>query len=112
MYEIWLMLNILWELLLPIMPLVLILFVIWAGLMMRAGLSPVVNWSRGLGQSLMVGVVAGVVAFFGLPAALKSGLSEMGYWADWLTLCGLALGACALVAVLLWPIMAARRPAH
>jgi hypothetical protein len=33
----------------------------------------------------------------------------MGYWADWLTLVGLSVAAGALVAAVLWPILAARR---
>ncbi|MBP7131994.1 MAG: hypothetical protein KBA70_04450 [Aquabacterium sp.] len=112
MYEVWLMLNIFWEILRPVLPVLLVVLVIWLGLMLRAGSGKTTNWTGGLSRSLLVGVVVAVLAFFVLPGALKSDLSEMGYWADWLTLIGLSAGAGAVVAALLWPIFAARRTAR
>ena len=109
MYEIWLMLNIAWEILLPIMPVVVVLLLVWVGLMARATFGGAANWAGGLGRALLIGVVVAVVAFFVIPGALKSNLSEMGNWAAWLTLVGLSMAAGALVAAVLWPILAARR---
>jgi hypothetical protein len=112
MYEIWLMMNIAWELLLPAMPVVVALILAWVALMLRARFSGAASWGGGLGRALLIGLVVAVVAFFTVPGALKSSLSEMGYWADWLTLLGLSVAAGAVVAVLLWPILSVRRQAH
>lgn len=112
MYEIWLMINIVWELLLPAMPGLVVLLLAWVALMARARFSGAANWGGGLGRALLIGLVVAVVAFITVPGSVKSGLSEMGYWADWLTLLALSLAAGAVVAVLLWPILAVRRQAH
>ncbi len=68
MYEIWLMLNIAWEILLPIMPVVVVLLLVWVGLMARATFGGAANWAGGLGRALLIGVVVAVVAFFVIPA--------------------------------------------
>lgn len=112
MYEIWLMMNIVWELMLPAMPVLVVLLLAWVALMARARFSGGVSWRGGLGRAMLIGLVVAVVAFFTVPASLKSGLSEMGYWADWVTLLGLSGAAGAIVTVLLWPILSVRRPAH
>ncbi len=112
MYEIWLMMNIVWELMLPAMPVLVVLLLVWVALMARARFTGGVSWRGGLGRAMLIGLVVAVVAFFTVPASLKSGLSEMGYWADWVTLLGLSGAAGAIVTVLLWPILSVRRPAH
>jgi len=46
-----------------------------------------------------------------LPSLSKSSLSDMGYWLDWATLLGMAVGLGVAAAVLLWPLLA-RVPAR
>ena len=51
MYEIWLMLNSAWEILLPIMPVVVVLLLVWVGLMARATFGGAADWAGGLGRA-------------------------------------------------------------
>jgi len=44
MYEIWLMMNIAWELMLPAMPVLVVLLLAWVALMVRARFSGGVSW--------------------------------------------------------------------
>lgn len=90
MYEIWLMLNILWEIALGVWPLLLLTAVLWLALMGAASRAAGAHWRAGLPPALIMGVIAAMAAFLLVPGALRSTLSDMGYWLDWATLSGLA----------------------
>lgn len=106
MYEIWLGLNIFWEIALTQLPLIvgwlLVLAVLGGAALFKARHA----LCRAFMPALMVGVLVLVAAFFVLPGLTQSSLAEMGYLVDWLTLAGLAVAAGALVALPLWPVLA------
>jgi hypothetical protein len=112
MYEIWLMLNIVWETLLAAWPLVLVLLLVFAGLtwaaLSRRGAAWRAAWPVALGGAAGVGVLT----FLALPSLTRSSLGELKYWVDWLALAGLAGGFAIVTAALLLPLAALlkRRP--
>lgn len=109
MYEIWLMLNIVWEMAVDLWPLLLLLAVLWlallAGTWRRAG----THWRAALPLALGVFAATALVAALLLPGWTRSTLSEMGYWVDWAMLLGLAAAAGALAGGFVWPMVAAWR---
>lgn len=107
MYEIWLMLNIVYEIALTIWPLLAVGLALWLALLWLA--------RRRLGQgawrpAALVGAGAALVLFFSVPGLTQSSLSNMGYWVDWANLLAVALGLGVLAGVLAWPLLALRRP--
>ena len=106
MYEIWLAMNIVYEIALDLWPALLPLLLVWLAVLL-------INRQR-LGQVawttlLAVAVLVGVVAVLALPSLSKSSLAEMGYWVDWANLLAMAAGCGVAAAVLLWPVLAMRR---
>jgi len=106
MYEIWLMLNIVWETLLTAWPLVLVLLLVFVGLtwaaLSRRGAAWRAAWPVALGGAAIVGVLT----FLALPSLTLSSLGELKYWVDWLALAGLAAGVALVTAALLLPLTA------
>lgn len=109
MYEIWLVSNILWEIALDVWPVVATVGVLWLLAMGRAWHLPAAGWRRAGPLALALGAVAAVAAFVAVPGLTKSSLSELAYWVDWANLIAIALGSGAAVALLAWPLLAARR---
>ena len=109
MYEIWLMLNIIWEVALTIWPLLLAGAVVWLVLLGTAWRQDGRQWRAGLWPALVIGAGVAVVAALLLPSAIGSTLSDMGYWVDWGMLLALSAGAGAVVAAFAWPLLARRR---
>lgn len=106
MYEIWLMLNIVWETMLAAWPLVLALlvgFVLLLGLALRRRGS---DWRKAWRVALIGAVGVGLLSFVALPSLTQSSLGELHYWVDWLALAGLAAGFAAAAALLLLPLAA------
>lgn len=108
MYEIWLMLNIVWELALAAWPVLVALGVVWLALMTRALRRRGARWLAGLPLALATGAVVAVIAFFVVPGLTRSALSEMRYWVDWMNLAGIALGVGAVAVAFAWPLTALR----
>ena len=108
MYEIWLVLNILYEIALGLWPVLLALAVVWLALMVlaRSRLS-----LRALRRSLIPASFVAGLLFFTLPHLTQSSLDNMGYWVDWLNLLGMALGLGAAFALFAWPLVAMFCPA-
>lgn len=101
MYEIWLMVNIVYEIALSY----------WLPITLGVGLWLVLMWlarkrlsAQVIPLSLALGAVAAVVAFFALPAINKSTLADMGYWVDWVNLGSWALTAGALAVLAVIPL--------
>lgn len=106
MYEIWLMLNIVWETLLTAWPWVLLLLLAAAGLGLAALLRRGSGWRAAWPLALAGAVMVGGVAFVALPGLTLSSLGELKYWVDWLALAGLAGGFALVSLAVLWPLAA------
>ncbi|MBS7351308.1 MAG: hypothetical protein KIG95_14395 [Comamonas sp.] len=103
MYEIWLVLNIVYEIALSIWPTLLVLLLIWLVLLVVARKR--LN-SCAIRPAMMLAAVVAVVLFFATPALTKSSFSEMGYWVDWANLLGVAAGFGVAAGVFFLPIAA------
>jgi hypothetical protein len=108
MYEIWLALNIVWEIALSVWPWLVGALLVWIALMAVALRRPASRWQPGLPLALVAGAVAMVAAVLALPPLTQSSLSEMGYWVDWANLLAIAGGFGAVVAAFAWPLAAMR----
>jgi hypothetical protein len=106
MYEIWLMLNIVWEILLTAWTLVLVLLLLFVGLSLAAVLRRGANWRAAWPVALAGAALVGVASFLLLPSLTRSSLGELKYWVDWLALAGVAGGFALLAAALLLPLTA------
>ena len=105
MYEIWLMLNIVWELALSIWPWLLALAVLWLVLMAMAKGGRGADWRACLPKAIALGALLGVVIFFVTPLWSKSGLGEMKYWVDWANLIGIAVAWAVAGTLFVWPLL-------
>ena len=103
MYEIWLVLNIVYEIALSIWPVLALALAVWliALWAARARLG-----KPALRQALLLAGVAAVALFFAIPTLTQSSLSNLGYWVDWAMLLAIALGLGALAGVFLYPLLA------
>jgi hypothetical protein len=108
MYEIWLAMNIVWEMALGIMPLLLVGAVTWA-VLMTVALRRRAEWGRALPGALLAGAAVTVLLMLMLPGWTQSSLREMGYWVDWANLVAMSAGFGALAAAFAWPLLAMRR---
>lgn len=103
MYEIWLVMNIVYEIALTVWPLLALALAVWLVMLWAA------RARRGRGaarQAAGLGALAAVVLFFTVPTLTHSSLSNMAYWVDWANLLAVALGLGALAAVFFWPLLA------
>lgn len=101
MYEIWLAMNIVYEIALGIWPLLALLLAVWVALLVAARGR---MGARPAGRALVLGLVVAVALFFSVPALTQSSLANMGYWVDWANLLAIALGLGALAAVFSVPL--------
>ena len=103
MYEIWLAMNIVYEIALGIWPLLALLLAVWVALLVaaRGRLG-----ARQVRQALLLGALVAVALFFSVPTLTQSSLANMGYWVDWANVLAIALGLGALAALFTWPLMA------
>lgn len=108
MYEIWLTLNIVWEIVLSVWPAVVLAAVLWLAIVVTARRRPQADWRRGLGVAIAVGVVLTIVAVFALPPLTRSSIAQMAYWVDWANLIAIAAGVGAVGAAFAWPLAAMR----
>lgn len=105
MYEIWLGLNIVYELALGyivhialyLLLLAAFYFSVWRQqLSLRGAVRP----------TLLFAAVAAVLAMLLVPASTRSSLNEVNYLVDWMNLLGISLGVAGLLALLVWPLYA------
>lgn len=106
MYEIWLMLNIVYEMALAAWPVLAVGLGLWLTLLWLAKAQ---LGRRAIPLSLGLGAAATIVAFLVLPALDHSSLADMGYWVDWANLGGLALAVGAVAAMLSFPVVSMLR---
>lgn len=106
MYEIWLAINIVYEIALTIWPLLALALLVWLALLWTAG----ARLGRGVGAALGVGALVALVLLVSVPSLTHSSFANMGYWVDWANLLAIALGLGAVAAVFfLAPAGAAQR---
>ena len=111
MYEIWLVINILWEIALGIWPLLLAAAVAWALLAQWVGRRPDAQWRSALVTAMVVGLLVAVAAAAMIPGWSRASISDMGYWVDWANLLAIAAGFGAAAAAVAWPLLAMRKSA-
>jgi hypothetical protein len=112
MYEVWLVLNILWEIALGIWPLLLGGIVMWGVLMVTALRRPGARWRAGMPLALTAGAIVAVTAFLLVPGGTRSSLAELSYWVDWANLAAVAVGFGTVAALIAWPLLAMREPSR
>ena len=106
MYEIWLVMNIVYELALSIWPVLALAGAVWLLLLVMARQR--IGW-RQVPRAVAVGAAVAVLLFFSVPSLTQSSWSNMGYWVDWANLLAVALGLGTLAAVFAWPLLALLR---
>lgn len=105
MYEIWLALNILWEISLGYMPLLIGTLVCWVALMGVALRSRRTRWIAGTLPAIISGAFFALIAFVAFPTLTAASLSAPAYWVDWAALSAIALAygtMCFLITLPLW----------
>ena len=108
MYEIWLALNIAWEIAAGLWPLLLGTALLWIVLVLTAWRRPGSRWRAGLPLALGIGlVVAGLTAAL-LPGWTGSSLSQLTCGVDWAMLLALSAGFGAAALACVWPLLAMR----
>lgn len=110
MYEIWLMLNIVYELALAVWPWLLALALVWLALLLLARGRRRADWRASLPGAGGLGLLVALVIFFVTPLWSRSGLGEMKYWVDWANLLGIAAGWGVGGLLLAWPLLTWLRP--
>ena len=111
LYEIWLGLNIFWELALANPGVIAAIGGAWlllaAFVLSRKPLcSACAAWRAAMSRALMLAVAIGAVAFFLIPGATQSSFDAMGYWLDWATVTGLAAASAGIAFAFLLPLLA------
>lgn len=106
MYEIWLTLNILYELGLQYLPVVIGTALLWVVLMAVAAARGRPAWRRAIKPALGVAVVVAAITFFITPGMTQSSFANMGYWVDWGNLFLYAAAFGAVGGALAWPLAA------
>ena len=111
MYEIWLTLNILYELGLQYLPVVIGTALLWLALMAVAAARGRAGWGAALKPAIAIAVVVTAITFFITPGMTQSSFANMGYWVDWGNLFRYAAAFGAVAAALTWPLAAMMRRA-
>lgn len=106
MYEIWLGLNIVFELALTVLPWLLGALAVWIALVAAALLRGRARWRSTLPASVMMGATTAALGLWFVPLMTKSSIYEMGYWVDWANLVGLSTAVGAVAFTFVWPLLA------
>ncbi len=106
MYELWLAMNIVWEMAVAqaawTLPLALAFAVLVVTAFVRGG-----DWRRGWRWAWPSGLVATVAAIAFLPALSGAAWSDLAYVVDWAMLVATAVAVGAVVTAIVWPLAAA-----
>lgn len=104
MYEIWLVINTIYELVLANQGLVLGIVLPWLALMLFTQFKKHVRWLQALKPTLLIAVVSWLVFFALVPSLTKSSFASVNSVIDWLTVAGVAAGLAGVVAIFAGPI--------
>lgn len=107
-YEIWLGMNIMWEIALGFMSYIVIAAIIWLA-MSLVTFQKKASWFVAFKSTFIIGIVVTVIAFFALPTLTLSSFRDMNYWLDWATLTMMAIGVGAVVFGFILPFMALKK---
>lgn len=108
MYEIWLAINILYELALMYLPFILTVITLWVVLLVYA-LQHQADWRKGLRGGIFGGIAVAALTFLIFPYITKSSLADLSYWIDYVFLFQIAAGYGVVVGLgFIWPIAALR----
>ncbi len=107
-YEIWLGMNIMWEIALEFISYIAIAVVIWLAISFIT-FQKKASWFVAFKSAFIIGIVVTVIAFFALLTLTLSLFSDMNYWLDWATLTLMAFGVGAVVFGFIWPFMALKK---
>lgn len=110
MYEIWLVMNIVWEIALGVWPLLAIGAAAWLVLMVLAWRRPTAHWRGALPLAAGVAALAALIGFLTMPTMTRSSLQELAYWVDWANLVSIALGIGVAALAFAWPAGVLWRP--
>ena len=105
MYELWLAINILYEIGLMYLPNV-IGFVVVTGALFGLALAKRAPLCRGVMPAALVWALVTVGGLFLIPGMTASALKEVAYWVDWANLFAVAAGFGAAAAAITLPIAA------
>jgi hypothetical protein len=108
MYEIWLALNIVWEIALEWWLPITVAALVWLVLIAVAAARGTTRWRSGLRWALAIGVLVAAATFLATPGLTRSSLAELAYWIDWINLLAIAAAAGAVATAMSWPIVAMR----
>ena len=109
MYEIWLTLNIVYELMWMYLPAVVVLLLVLALVYGRALQRKECQWRAAIRPTLMVAVVVAILSLWLVPVSTHSTLADMAYWVDWANLMALCAGVALVAAAIVWPVFSLRR---
>ena len=104
MYEIWLVLNIVWEIALGVWPVLAIGAVVWIALMVMAARRQDVGWRSAWRTALVVAVLVGAASFLLVPGWSRSSLANLSYWVDWANLAAISAGFGAVAGAVALPL--------
>lgn len=105
MYEIWLVLNIVWEIARENAVPAAFGALVLIALVLNALRKPAAAWRRAFWPAAGVGVAVAVVAVLAVPSLTRASLSDMKYWVDWLNLFAIAAAAGGIAAAFAWPLV-------
>lgn len=109
MYQIWLGLNILWEMALEhrllVVAYLLVALVLYIYTLARRPHS----WKRSFRPAVVLGVLVAILAFLVLPGQTDASFARFHQWLDWALLTAMALGVGLALAVLAWPLISLMR---
>jgi hypothetical protein len=91
-YDIWLGLNIFWEIALSKLPIILLAAFVWLILSGIALSKRPIKWCKVSRTALIPAALVTVIMFFLFPGQSHATLADMGYWVDWAVLSAVALG--------------------
>lgn len=112
MYEIWLGLNILWEIALANLAFVAFYGVVLLVLHAMALGRSATRWRRSLTLGTVVAGVLAIVALFIVPGATDSSFANLRGVLDWAALLGLSMAVGVAGGLLAWPLIALLRRGH
>jgi hypothetical protein len=104
-YDIWLGLNIFWEIALGAFPMILLAAFIWLTLAGIALSKKPIKWCAVTLTALIPAAIVTVVMFVLFPGQSHATLADMGYWVDWAVLSTIALGFGALAFLYAIPVL-------